>query len=344
MTKFGLILPTGFRGEFGKHQDNLKEEIENISKLCEETNFDSLWSFDHLSSLNENYPIFESWSILAYLASITKKIRIGTLVTCNSFRDTGILAQLISTVDHLSKGRVNFGIGACWFEPEFKQFGVPFEKAAMRIKELDETLNVLTRLWKENKITHKGNFDNMKDAYIVKPYQKPHPPIYVAGRGNKMLNIAAKYGNGWNMTGPLEEYTERIKYLESCVEKQRRSFKDIEKTVLLFFTLGKDKSEIEIKRNSITSVERQYPNVDISWRTQADIAIRNPKKTLNFVKRKLLNNIGPAKFECDPESCAEIISKYRDAGADHIIIHFRASPVSESIELFADKVLPLVNR
>ena len=172
-------------------------------QMVDEAGFDHLWLFDHLVAIHQDTPapIYDGWTLLASVAEVTKRIRVGLNVTGNLYRHPGLLAKIAVTVDHLSGGRLEMGIGAGWNEPEFAQYGMRFPKgAAERIDRLDEACQVLKALWTEPRATFAGRYYQLSDAIAEpKPLQRPHPPIWVGGNGPKRtLRVAAQRADVWS--------------------------------------------------------------------------------------------------------------------------------------------------
>ncbi len=178
-------------------------------RTADEAGFDHIWPFDHLIALGNDPTklIFDGWTILGAVAENTKRTRIGLNVTGNLYRHPGLLAKIAVTVDHLSGGRLEMGMGAAWNEPEFQMYGLPFPSAADRIRMLDEACRVLKALWTEERATFKGRFYQL-DAAIAepKPIQKPHPPIWIGGSGPKRtLRVVAKHADVWDASAPTPD-------------------------------------------------------------------------------------------------------------------------------------------
>ncbi len=196
-------------------------------RIGDEAGFDHIWPFDHLIALGNDptRPIFDGWTILGAVAENTKHARIGLNVTGNLYRHPGLLAKIAVTVDHLSGGRLEMGIGAAWNEPEFQMYGMPFPSVADRIRMLDEACSVLKALWTEGRATFKGRFYQL-DAAIAepKPVQKPYPPIWIGGSGPKRtLRVVAKHADVWNSNAPtLDETHALVKVLDEHCAKVGR--------------------------------------------------------------------------------------------------------------------------
>ena len=178
-------------------------------RVAEQAGFDHLWPFDHLVALGPDpaAPILDGWTVLGAIAAATTRIRIGLNVTGNLYRHPGLLAKIAVTVDHLSGGRLEMGMGAAWNEPEFVMLGLPFPSAADRIRMLDESLRVLKLLWTEPRASFAGRFYQLTDAIAEpKPVQRPHPPIWVGGSGPKRtLRVVARHADVWNATARSAE-------------------------------------------------------------------------------------------------------------------------------------------
>lgn len=176
-----------------------------VWRIADEAGFDHLWGFDHLLALGPDptTAVYEGWAMLAAMAEATKRTRIGLLVTGNLYRHPGALAKLAVTVDHLSGGRLEMGIGAAWNEPEFRMLGLPFPSAGERIRRLNEACTVLKLLWTEERASFAGRYYSLEDAVAVpKPLQKPHPPLWIGGSGPKRtLRVVARHADVWNSNG-----------------------------------------------------------------------------------------------------------------------------------------------
>ncbi len=151
--------------------------------------------------------VFDAWILLTHVASHTKRIRIGTVVTPIPLRPPGVLAKMVATLDHISGGRVILGVGAGWYRPEFEAFS-EWRSARERVDMTREGVELILRLWAEDIVDFKGVYYKVKGAVLEpKPLQKPHPPLWFGTRGRRMLRLTAEYGDGWiPLTMPAEEY------------------------------------------------------------------------------------------------------------------------------------------
>lgn len=160
------------------------------------------WLFDHFMPISGeiNGPCFEGWSLLSAFAALTSRVRVGLMVTGNTYRHPAVLAKIGATVDVLSGGRLDFGIGAGWNETEHQAYGIPLYTTGERIRRLGEACEVIQRMWTEKAPTFEGRYYQIKDAYCEPgPLQKPAPPFVIGGSGEKLtLRIVAQYADIWN--------------------------------------------------------------------------------------------------------------------------------------------------
>jgi F420-dependent oxidoreductase-like protein len=181
------------------------EDLRAVWRIADEAGFDHVWGFDHFAAIGgpPERPIYEGWTMLAAMAEATKRVRIGLLVTGATYRHPGVLAKIATTVDHLSAGRLEFGIGSGWAENEHTMLDIPFYTVAGRIRRMEETIEVCKRLWTEERATFEGKHFRLADAiHEPKPIQKPHPPIWLGGSGEQLtLRVAARHADVWNPSG-----------------------------------------------------------------------------------------------------------------------------------------------
>jgi F420-dependent oxidoreductase-like protein len=187
-------------------------ELERFWRLADELGFYGVWDYDHFygpdaigDAVARDYrkDTLEAWTTLAAMATVVKRARVGCLVTGVTYRNPAVLAKMAVTVDHISGGRLEFGLGAAWHEAEHRGYGIPFPSAGERIAILDEALRVIKALWTEDTASFDGQHFRLEDAICnPKPVQKPHPPIVVAGQGaKKSLRVVATHADEWNGTG-----------------------------------------------------------------------------------------------------------------------------------------------
>jgi F420-dependent oxidoreductase-like protein len=214
-------------------------EIEDMWKFLDrETRFHSAWTFDHFvppgAGQDVNANCFEGWAALAALAAVTERIRAGCLVTGVTYREPAVLAKMAVTIDHLSNGRLEFGIGAAWHAGEHKMYGIPFPPVKQRQDRLEEATYLIRTLFDADApVTFEGKYYRLEDAvFLPKSVQRPHPPIMVGGGGEKRtLRTLAKYGDVMNVSGTPEGVRAKIGVLEEHCRAVGRDPGEIEKTV-----------------------------------------------------------------------------------------------------------------
>src|SRR5690349_22469768 len=182
--------------------------------------FEHAWLFDHfapIGGLDLDGPCFEGWTLLAAFAAQTKRIRIGQMVTGNTYRHPAVLANMGATVDVISRGRLDFGIGAGWHEGEHAMYGIPLYAPGERIRRLGEACEVIRRLWTEPVANFDGKYYQLKDARCEpKPVQKPYPPYVLGGSGEQLtLRVVAQYASVWNFVGgPVDVFKHKSEVLD----------------------------------------------------------------------------------------------------------------------------------
>ena len=185
------------------------DTLTTIWGIADDSGFDHCWNMDHFASLggDDTLDIFEAWTLLAGMAARTTRTRVGCSVTGNTYRHPAVLAKAAVTVDHLSGGRLEFGIGAGWAENEHTMLGLPFGSARDRADWLEEALPIIRSLWTTPRTTSAGKHYVLADAVAEpKPVQTPHPPIWIGGVGRRRtLRMAAEHAAVWNAPGGRPE-------------------------------------------------------------------------------------------------------------------------------------------
>lgn len=185
-----------------------------IWRVADDSGFDHCWNMDHFASLgpDDGLDIFEAWTLLAGMAAHTSHTRIGCSVSGNTYRHPAVLAKAAVTVDQLSGGRLEFGIGAGWAENEHTMLGLPFGTAADRADRLEEALPIIRSLWTEPRTTFTGKQYHLVEAVAEpKPIQSPHPPIWIGGVGRRRtLRLAAEHAAVWNSPGGTPEQVSEL--------------------------------------------------------------------------------------------------------------------------------------
>jgi alkanesulfonate monooxygenase SsuD/methylene tetrahydromethanopterin reductase-like flavin-dependent oxidoreductase (luciferase family) len=189
-------------------------------RLFEALGFDSVWDCDHLNQTSQpEAPYFEGWTLLSALATQTHRIRIGVLVSSNTFRHPGLLAQQAVTVDHISNGRLELGIGAGYAEGEHRRFGITLPSPGDRRRAFHEAVQIIDSLLRNETTTFDGRYYQLDGAYVrPRPVQAPRPRLTLGAHGPRMLRVCAEYADSWNSSGSIEEMRQRGQILdEHCL-------------------------------------------------------------------------------------------------------------------------------
>jgi len=317
------MIPQGWRGgDVDLEEDNNPlrqfEFSKSIVITADEIGFDSLYAYDHLipflkHDIEKN--IFECFTLLSAAATITNRIKIGQIVTCNSYRNPALLAKMISTLDVISNGRMELGIGAGWYQKEYLAYGYDFLSHIERINQLDESLSIIKEMWIEKSASFEGHYYNVKDAICnPKPIQKPHPTIMVGGSGEKhLLKVVAKHANRYNIffVNPDEMKT-KITILKDHCRNIGRDHKEIQYSVVLPCIVSESEEDI----NQIVA---RYKRKDKTVKQYIDLLVDGI-------------TIGT------PEKIISGLNQYVELGVSHFIIQFKG--LNNSIlKLFKSQII-----
>lgn len=210
-------------------------DLRAVWRIADEAGFDHLWAFDHFNPIFSDVAgdVFEGMTLLAAMAEATSRVRIGLMVAGNTYRHPGVLAKMATTIDHLSGGRLEFGLGASGAEVEHTMLGIPFYTAGERIRRLGEALTVCRKLWTEERASFDGRYYKLSDAVSnPKPVQRPHPPIWVGGAGEKLtLRVVAEHADVWNVIGSVEEVVRKASVLDQHCADVGRDPAEIKRSV-----------------------------------------------------------------------------------------------------------------
>ncbi len=233
--KIGLMVFTA-----NEREDHSKKRpydtIRATALQAEKDGFDSIWLPDHLLY---RYPgestrgVWETWTILSALAEATKRLEIGTLVLCNTFRNPAILAKMATAADEVSHGRLILGVGAGWNEPEYRAFGLPFDH---RVDRFEEALQIITPMLREGRVDFNGRYYQARDCEDApRGPRSEGPPLMVGGEGPRLVRLAAKYADLWNTDymGKPETMADRLTKIENACSETGRDRATIGVTALI---------------------------------------------------------------------------------------------------------------
>ncbi|MFX1535163.1 MAG: TIGR03560 family F420-dependent LLM class oxidoreductase, partial [Promethearchaeota archaeon] len=296
------------------------ESVKNLALHAEKMGFYSFWASDHffLDDKSEEKNCLEAWTLITAIAAITKKLRMGILVTGNNYRYPAILAKIAATVDMISDGRLEFGIGSGWKEIEYNAYGIPFPSVKDRMDMLEESIQIIKKLWSEPKADFDGKHYKIKDAFSApKPIQKL-PPIFIGGTGKKrILNMVAKYADycnfGW-FTSP-DQIPPLLTALKGHCEKVSRDYENVGKSYFAsVFT-----AETEEELNDLLETQAKERNI-----------------TLEEYKKRLI----PGIFVGTPEKVQQRFRELIDLGFDYFQVMFPYKKEIEVSETFAKQIIP----
>jgi F420-dependent oxidoreductase-like protein len=313
--KFGVFLP--FYSFRNTETGSLFTRILGISQECEKLGYYSVLLDDHL--MFNKMPILECWTTLSALSSATEKIRLGTMVTCNGFRNPALLAKMAATVDNISEGRLELAIGAGVQQNEHNAYGFLFPSTKARIEHLNEAVEIIKKLWTQEKASYNGKHYTILDAFCEpKPVQKPHPPITIGGGGEKLtMKVTARHADryDWGYLPTIDMYKHKMNVLENHCNTIGRSFEDIEKSCWpagqIF--IGEDKKELKTKV--------------LQW----------------LPKGVSLEDFMKTSFVGTPEDFIKQLQQYLNLGVTHFMLFFGDLPDFEGVKVFAENIVQKIN-
>ena len=285
----------------------------DLARKAESLGFDSFWLMDHMYQAEPQgsppEPVLDCWTAMGALAAVTSRIRLGTLVTANPFRNPAHLAKITATIDVLSGGRLFMGLGAGWHEEEARAYDIPFPPPRERLQRLEEAVQIILKLWTEERASFSGKFYNIRDAYCnPKPIQKPHPPLLVGGGGErKTLKIVAKYADACNLSGRPEDVRKKLDVLREHCEAVNRDYGSILKTKVANPFIYKQRDEA--KRALASAVKGMTPE-----------------------------RVDQYAVAGTPDDILEHMQALKGVGIEYVMLHFEPRREAEAMELFAEQV------
>ena len=293
--------------------ENQWNKAVEIAVRAEELGYDSLWVYDHFHNVPRpaQEAVFECWTTIAAISQRTSTIRLGQMVGCNSYRNPGLLAKITSTIDVISGGRLDWGIGAGWYESEYKGYGFEFAKPSDRIGMLKETVEIVKSMWSQPETTYDGKYYKLSRANCdPKPLQKPNPPIWIGGGGEQLtLRVVAQHADVSNFGSSVEEFISKREILRGHCAAIGRDEESIRKTISSEVFIRETEKEV-IDAGCLSA----WGGDPEQWRQKALVGT--------------------------PEQVSEKIQRYLDAGCTGFIPWCPDYPSTETMELFATKVIP----
>ena len=303
------------------------EDMRRVAVQAEALGFDSIWLCDHFLTLApdayvedagiargrapaapaaRSMPLLECWTTLSALARDTTRLRLGTSVLCNSYRLPSVLAKMGATLDVISGGRLELGLGAGWFEREYRAYGIPFPRIGERIEQLDEAVDVIRTMWTDARPTFTGKHYAIDDAVCdPPPVQRPHPPIWIGGEGDRVHRVAARAASGVNVRwwSPAR-VAARDAFLSAACREHARDPATLRRSVTALLVVDRDSARAQTTRARFAAIP-------------ADGHIAGT-----------------------PDRCLARLREYLDAGVRHVLLTIPDVAASDALELAGREVLP----
>lgn len=304
--------------QFGIHvgpQNTTADELRQLWRFADAHGFSWFSVWDHFyARTSDRIPHYEAVALLAALASDTQRIRFGCMVFAVQFRNIGLLAKSIVTIDHLSNGRLEVGLGAGWHEPEYRAFGYPFLSDRERLDQLEEGITALRRLLQEDAVTFEGRWIQLREARVYPKPLQPRLPLWIGGAGERRTaRIAARHADGWN-----------IPYVSPEGFRQKRAALE-----------------------HWCAVEGRDPaTLQIAVQVGLYMATEDDERTVSRLRERLVEQVGPQALEQPgwliggPDRISALLAEYHAAGADWINVTVRPPVDFEALQAFVERVMP----
>ena len=314
--RFGVFVPQGWKMDLNEIADPVEqyEAMTRVARAAEAAGLDSIWLYDHFLTVPtiEHETTFECWTATAGLARDTRRVRIGQMVTANSYRNPALLAKMASTVDVMSHGRLNFGLGAGWYEEEYRAYGYSFPDIPERMGMFREAVELIHRMWTQPSPAFAGRYYRIEDAINVPPgAQQPHIPMWIGGSGERVtLRLVAKFGAAANIGGPPEVIRHKLEVL-------RRHCEDV----------GRDYDQIIRSTNQLVHLLQPGENPE-----DATVAWRGGQSLEKYREEYLVGR---------PDEVVAGLQAKIDAGINYLILYLQGTGYDPSlVEQLAREVVP----
>lgn len=301
--------------------------MRSVASSIEVAGFESLWVYDHFHTVPvpTQEATYEAWTLMAALAAVTETVRLGQMCTCNSYRPPAYLAKVAASIDVISGGRLEMGIGAGWYQHEYAGYGYEFPKPSIRIGMLAEGVKIMQRMWTEDEVTFDGKHYQLEGAICrPKPVQQPHIPFWIAGGGEQLtLKVAARYASYTNFgQDSTEQFAHKSEVLRSHCVDVGSEFESIVRSANFNVICAASEADVEEKVSWLR--ERYRPYVD-----------EDRLEALEAAARKMAGT---------PEQLVARFEGWQDAGLGYAIVYFADAAYDTSgLELFARQVMPALS-
>ena len=260
--KIGAFVPQGWRMDLnGIDKNDQWQTILDAANKIEALNYESIWVYDHFHTVPKptQDPTFECWTLMSALSQTTEKVRLGQMCTCNSYRNPSYLTKVASNIDVMSNGRLEYAIGAGWYDHEYKAYGYEYPSDGERLKMLEESLIIYKLMTTEEEPKFDGKYYSIDGAINQpKPIQKPYPPLWVCGGGEKVtLKLLAKYGDYGNWDVDVEGFIHKSNVLKQHCENEGRDYTEIGRTLHTNVLIANSEDELKTKISKLST----YTNI-----------------------------------------------------------------------------------
>jgi F420-dependent oxidoreductase-like protein len=278
------------------------QDIVTLAKAAEDAGFYSFTVSDHFFGNVQSVEKHDhdAWTLLALLTPQTERIRLGTYVTCQSYRNPALLAKIVANLDYASNGRIDFGIGAGWKQSEYEGYGYPFPSTKTRIRQLREAIQIINLLWTEHRPSFEGEYYSIKETmFLPKPIQKPRIPIWVGNQKLKtpmMEEIIARFADGLSYDSETpEDFVEKKNRMKEECKRVGRDFDELKWSVYLSTSMiGEDPDDFEKKKKDLLNQHWLFEEITDEWK---------PKVLEAMLKQSVSGTI---------DTVVEEISKYKN--------------------------------
>ncbi len=325
--RFGHFIPQGWRFDLVGIDDAEQWTVmRDLARRADAGPWESVWVYDHFHTdpVPSEEATHEAWSLMAAFAASTERVRLGQMCTCMAYRPPMYLAKVAATVDHVSGGRLEMGIGAGWYEHEWRAYGYGFPRAGERLGMLDEGVQIMRQAWREGRATFRGEHYEVDDAICRPlPLQQGGVPLWIAGGGEKVtLRIAARYADYTNFDGSPEGFARKSAILAEHCREEGTDFEGITRSANYNVAIGRDEAEVTDRLDQLADRLRSAGVGE----EQVEAKVRSVRGT-------------PA---CGtPEQVAENLTALRDQGMTYAICYFpEAAYDTTGMELFEQEVIP----
>lgn len=314
--RFGTFAAQGWKGDQdGVLVDEQWQRTVELALFAEDVGYDSLWVYDHFHShpVVKQESVFEAWTLMASLAVATSTVRLGQMCTCALYRSPSYLAKVASSIDVISGGRLDVGIGAGWSQGEFEAYGYDFPTAGTRLDMLEETVQILKEMWTEDEATFVGDHHRVEGAINrPKPIQTPYPPLWIAGGGERRtLRIVAEHADFANFSDGIDVFRHKSAVLERHCENVGRPFAEVGRTTHQMSVIGRDQADLDRK---------------------LEIAARRRSSTPDEFREE--------HFAATVAEAVDVMGEFAAEGCTDVILYFYDLGESDSLEVFASDVMP----